>query len=299
MKLVLVGLLLVLPAGCLDLGQALSNCDAQILADEIDRDAPSTGGPGPRAITIQASDADGTPLRNAVVAAWWEGDAAGQAHGIRLRAGTDGQAVANVPTDRDIHLMAGQEAWTHEGLARSGDEALEVALLWGYGQAGSVRGTWEPSLSIGAQTRTWDPHDLPWADPEHLANVEAILLVLTWENRPQGSADFGIALGRDGLDQYWNSAYQTSLGQMIEVLLLSSTDLNGVGLLDGDRLQAGPSISTGAYATEPIAYELSWNADYLVEGDPGWLCGRLGKDARLEDVTTSRGDAVGTSGRAD
>jgi hypothetical protein len=128
---------------------------------------------------------------------------------------------------------------------------------------GSMKAQWTKQVSIGPSSREWNPAPLYWADAEHLARIEALTVRLAWTNNPQGSADFGIALGRDGAFHYWNQQYQASLGPQGETLVLDRATLEAQGWTTGDHLDAGPSVSTGAYtATSPITYELSWEATF-------------------------------------
>ncbi|HUR25523.1 MAG TPA: hypothetical protein VM327_05865 [Candidatus Thermoplasmatota archaeon] len=287
-------------SGCLEglQGGGPRGCDADLFIGDVRGDAPQVGGPGPRAITVEVADAVGTPQAGAAVAAWWDDGGAGKLDAVLLRTGADGSATANVPAGAGVHLIAGDsgddgDSWSHDGFVQAGQESLTVGLI-GTTQTGSLDGLWSMPVAIGAQERVWDPHDLPWADADHLEGLWSLILVLEWENQPQGSADFGLALGHDDLDRYWNPEYQVSLGPEREILLLSLTDLEEFGLTQGDSLRAGPSISTGAYVVTPIPYTMSWQAEFNTVGDPGLLCDRYGDDATIEDVTGSGSDPAPT-----
>jgi hypothetical protein len=128
---------------------------------------------------------------------------------------------------------------------------------------GAMQSRWTRPATVGAQRSEWQPAPLPWADAGHLDRLESVTLTLEWANAPQSAADFGIALGRGGSFRYWNQEYQTSLGPQSEALALDRAALEELGWTSGDRLDAGPSVSTGAYAATPIAYELSWKATFL------------------------------------
>lgn len=128
---------------------------------------------------------------------------------------------------------------------------------------GSTQSQWTKPATLGAQERDWQPTPFYWADAEHLARLDSVEVTLEWTNNPQGAADFGIALGRDGAFRYWNQAYQAGLGTQRETLTLSRGELAENGWTSGDHLDAGPSVSTGAYsATSPITYTLSWMAQF-------------------------------------
>lgn len=128
---------------------------------------------------------------------------------------------------------------------------------------GSMQAQWTKQVALGPAGLEWNPAPLYWADAEHLARIDALTVRLAWTNSPQGSADFGIALGRDGAFHYWNQQYQTSLGPQGETLVLDRAALEAQGWTTGDHLDAGPSVSTGAYsATSPITYKLSWEATF-------------------------------------
>jgi hypothetical protein len=128
---------------------------------------------------------------------------------------------------------------------------------------GSMQAQWTKPASVGAQERDWQPTPFYWADAEHLARLDSIEVALDWANNPQGAADFGIALGRDGAFHYWNQAYQAGFGTQHETLTLDRGVLAENGWTSGDHLDAGPSVSTGAYsATSPISYTLSWVAQF-------------------------------------
>jgi hypothetical protein len=128
--------------------------------------------------------------------------------------------------------------------------------------AGSMRAQWTRPVVVGASDRVWQPAPFYWADADHLARLDGLSLHLEWTNDPSGSADFGIAIGRDGAFHYWNSRFQSNLGPQSEDLALDRGQLEAGGWTTGDHLDGGPSVSTGAYSTSPITYTLSWSATF-------------------------------------
>lgn len=144
---------------------------------------------------------------------------------------------------------------------------------------GEYQSQWTRPATVGAQQREWQPSPFHWADAEHLARIDTLTVTLAWTNNPQGAADFGIAVGRDGAFRYWNQEYQTTLGAQEETLTLGRAELDAEGWTSGDHLDGGPSVSTGAYsATSPISYALSWTATFQPPPE-GRACGPDGPGA--------------------
>ena len=252
--------------------------------DDVAADAADTAGPGPRTVRIA-----NVPFGNAIAVWWAEGDALAVLH-LRSREASGGGGVsiepsmAMVPANVAVRIVAGEDRWTQDGFVAAGTEEALVDLA----QAeihGSSPGTWTEAASFGPAGASWRPTPLHWADGETMARLATLHLELTWSNGPGGGADFGIAVGPDtnGGFSYTNSAYQTTLGEQRETRDLGVADFAQLGWTNATRPQAGPSISTGAFASTGIPYELSWAATFFPDPDLARVCTTLG-DAQAFDV---------------
>lgn len=280
----LVALLL---AGCLeqrsdDDPAGAAGCSAFLAPEDVGVNAPSEGGPGPRLLGLTLGGGGQS------FTAWWPGEANGTVDVVRLRSPAGSPQVRlHAPADRDVHLLAASDAdrdWAVALTVQRGSGALDLALTDPV--AGSVAGTWgtPAAIGFGPQGPTWQPQALVGlGDGVRLVSLD---LELAWDNGPAGGADFGIAVASGPSSfQYQNGAYQATPGPQNEARHLGADDLAGFGWGNGTAALAGPSMSTGGFATTGIAYTLAWSADLAdPDGTEGDVCARLGP-VRIVDAT--------------
>lgn len=276
----------LLMAGCLaqrdDDASGEAECEALLTPDDVPASAGLEGGRGPRLVRVEALVGAGEP-----VLAYWPGDN-GTVEFVALRTGDGAQALtvharAGVP----IGLLAGREGagWRHALAIPAGDG--EAAVQVSDTLTGEVNGVWDAALATGVPDAVWQPQPLPDLQA-NLGRVTAVQFTLAWTNGAGGGADFGIALasGADGSFQYTNRAYQAQAGDQSESRDVPVEELLGHGWGNGTPAQAGPSVSTGAFATTGIPYTLSWVADLRpADGSAGHVCDALGP-VREADVTS-------------
>ncbi len=285
----------VLAAGCLasrdDDPAAEGGCTARLHPEQVPTAAPQAGGLGPRTITVLLD------VAHDPVTAWWPG-ANGTVEVVRVRTGDGFHATIQAPAGKAIGLLGGlatpatgQNTWDAEGFVAPGGDDVEVTL--GKTLVGSLTGSWtQPAtagFAAGPAAPSWQPQDLPWADQDRIQRLEQLVLTLHWDNGPEGGADFGIAIGPAGSTEFhWvnapNAANQASPGAQSEQRVIAAADLADLGWSNVTGLRAGPSVSTGAFATTGIAYTLDWDASFMPGSDLGNLCRVLG-DVRAIDVT--------------
>lgn len=254
--------------------------------DDVPANAPDTAGPGPRTIRIV-----NVPFGDAIAAWWVDGEELAVVHLRSRESGGSGPvsiepAVALVPAHVAVRIVAGAHEWTRDGFVTAGTDEALVDLAQP-GLSGTASGTWTEAASFGPAGASWRPTMLHWADDETMARLATLHLELTWSNGPGGGADFGIAVGpdADGGFSYTNGEYQASPGAQRETRELGPADFAQLGWTNRTRPQAGPSISTGAFATTGIPYELSWQATFAPDPDLARVCTTLG-DAQAFDATT-------------
>ncbi|MHB1261976.1 MAG: hypothetical protein ACYC2H_09710 [Thermoplasmatota archaeon] len=268
-------------------------CDLLGNPGQIPTDAPSEAGPGQRPVDVTVLGGDGQPAAHMAVVAYWQ-QTRESVHAVRLVSDAAGKATLRVPAGEDLELMAGRIEWTHEAHLDAGDRPASL-ILTPASVLGLVEANWTTPLAQGVSGAAWQPTDLPWADAGHMDRLERLRLVLAWTNGPQGGADFGIAVGPNGESgfHYTNSEYQATVGEQSEERILEPGDFADLGWGNTTRPQAGPSISTGGFAVDPIAYTLAWEATF--EADPGLRdrCENVG-DVDAVDVTASRGESGGS-----
>lgn len=276
-------------SGCLqqrDDGEGMSApaCDLLGGPGDVPADAPRSAGPGPRTITIA-----NVPPRDAIAVWWHEADQIVVLH-LRSDEGLDDgpisvmPSVAKVPAGVAVRIVAGDDAWTLEGFVAAGTEDA-LADLARPEVLGSLAGTWDEPVSMGFASgpaaTSWQPNDLPWADQERIQRLDELVLTLTWDNGPAGGADFGIAIGPTGSDEFsWrnapDAASQASAGPQSEERTVTAAELAQLGWSNVTGLRAGPSVSTGAFATTGIDYDLAWRATFAPDPDLPRVCATLG-----------------------
>lgn len=268
-------------------------CDLLGNPGQVPSDAPSEAGPGQRQVDVTVLGGDGQPASGMAVVAYWR-QTREAVHAVRLLSDASGKAALRVPAGEGIELMAGRIEWTHEAHLDAGEQPASLVLTPA-SVLGLVEANWTAPLAQGVSGAVWQPADLPWADAGHMDRLERLRLVLSWSNGPGGGADFGIAVGPNGESgfHYTNSEYQATVGEQSEERVLESGDFVDLGWGNTTRPQAGPSISTGGFAVDPIGYTLVWEATF--EADPGLRdrCEALG-EAEAVDVTASRGESAGS-----
>lgn len=253
---------------------------------DVARTAAQEAGSGPRKLTLA-----NVPPGDAIAAWWMEGERLAVLH-LRSAEGLDGgpisvhPAVAMVPQDVAVRIVAGDKAWTMDGFVEPGTGDVLVDLSTPEVQ-GRTQGTWDDPASFGPSGASWMPATFAWADDGTMARLESLHLQLAWSNGPGGGADFGIAVGPNGNGgfSYVNADYQATPGAQRETRDLGPADFLQLGWSNGTRPQAGPSVSTGAFATTGIAYEMAWEATFAPDPDLASVCTTLG-DAQAYDAAT-------------
>jgi hypothetical protein len=275
-------------SGCLqqreDEGLSAPACDLLGGPDDVPADARGTAGTGPRTVTIA-----NVPPRDAIAVWWQEADHVVVLH-LRSHEGVDGgpisvmPSVAKAPAGVAVRIVAGDDAWTLEGFVAAGTQDVLVDLERPE-IVGSLSGTWDEPVSMGFASgpaaTSWQPNDLPWADQERIQRLDEVVLTLAWENGAAGGADFGIAIAPTGSDEFsWrnapDAASQASAGPQGEERVVTAAELAALGWSNVTGLRAGPSVSTGAFATTGIAYDLGWRARFAPDPDLPHVCATLG-----------------------
>jgi hypothetical protein len=236
------------------------------------------------------------PTAHSGLVAWWRGDANGTVETVSLRS-TDGALVLalRTPADRDVHLLSGLATggdgpshWKVATTVAAGSDA--VVLTLSDPLEGVIHGTWSEPVNAGVspqgQTAKWQPHALVGLGAG--SAIDSLDLHLGWRNAAGGGADFGIAVASGpSTFNYNNAAYQATPGEQTESRVVDGSDLQEFGWRNETSALAGPSISTGGFATTGIAYTLTWSADLRdTDGTEGDVCAVLGP---VQDVDVTEG----------
>lgn len=277
-------LLALVLAGCTD------SRGPPVSSRAVPGDAPQVNGSGPVDLTVHVrEEPGGVGFADASVVVYWGEDAHDgatpaerpwtradpkpatpePAEILRLRTGLDGEAVAKVPEDEYVGVVASAPGRTQEWIPRLevGSSHRTVDLpLFDASRSFTRNVTMGPAATTGGTAPAWEPASVEWAgDPEtdaaYLHRLGRLTARLTWENGPRGGGDLALGLGVDTSepDLLVDEGNETSPGEHHEEVTLAPEGIEAQGWPDEDVLHAGPG--TRSAEVSPFGLETRLRID--------------------------------------
>lgn len=279
------------------LALALAGCTGgrgpPVTSRTVAADAPQTNGTGPLELTVHVTQAqDGVDYVDAAVVVYWgDGGYDGVDNASRpwtqadpkpatpeadevlhMRTGLDGEAVARVPEEETVGVVASvshrTEEWVPAIDTGTTDGTVEVPL---YQRRLAVERnvTLGPAETTGGDRPAWEPRLVDWTgDGDHveayqhrLASLEASL---TWENGPRGGGDLALGLGVNTTepDVLRDEGNETTPGTHREEVTLDAERIQDEGWPDEESLHAGPGTRSAEVSPFGLETHLAVDATF-------------------------------------
>lgn len=240
----------------------------------------ATGGSGTAALRIHVTDEPGGPslpgahvlVRSITTGTWGARDEAQ----TELTTDPQGNALAYVDPDAEIHVEASAPGYTHETKMRVETRDLELPLYHERMKV-VIHGRLEPAAVSGHKEGLtefeWDPHLLAFGGSDaarkgYAARIVLLNFTLQWENTPTSFGDLGIGVGaRPGRADVVQEPDRENLapGHYQETLTLGPREMGAAGWQRASQLYAGSG--TGSAYVAPTGLDYTLTADAIFDGE--------------------------------
>lgn len=269
-----------------------------VTARIVPADAPATGGSGPAALAVRILDGPGGQgLPSAAVVFYWADDAVSEnrdemgrvevgpdrvvvepgaraatplaRYVVALRTDAAGVAVAHLPADRFVGIVAAADGRTEEWIAHVATTPgrTELAIpLYRTRLAFDLEGTWGPG---GASTAfvtgggtVWQPQAIPFPEGSskgYAARIVGLNATLRWENQATAFGNLAVGIGPttgSGPTVVREESPNVAAGAQKEEARLAVVELHEHSILGAAQILVGPASQSAYVAPLGMPYTL-------------------------------------------